>query len=146
MIKLLIRGLPAWTLSIVCCLTILYLTLWPDPLQGMHVELFPGADKVVHGIMMMGMMLCMGLDALRKKAAHRIEDSVRSPKGLLFVYFIIVALFGGAIELIQGAMDMGRGEDLMDFFADMAGAFVGWMICLAAWSPIVLWMFREQTD
>lgn len=144
MLRLLIRGLPAWTLSIVCLLAILYLTLWPDPLQGTHIELFEGADKVVHGIMMMGMILCMGLDALRKKAAHRLDDSVRAPKGLLFVYFLIVSLFGGAIELLQGAMGMGRGEDMMDFLADVAGAFVGWMICLAGWSATVRWLFREQ--
>ena len=66
MIRLLVRGLPAWTLSIVCCLIILYLTLLPDPLNGNHVSLFEGADKVVHAIMMMGMMLCMAIDALRK--------------------------------------------------------------------------------
>ena len=144
MLRLLIRGLPAWTPSIVCLLTILYLTLWPDPLHGTHIELFEGADKVVHGIMMMGMILCMGLDALRKKAARRLDDSVRAPKGLLFVYFIIVSLFGGAIELLQGAMGMGRGEDMMDFLADVAGAFVGWMICFAGWCATVLWLFREQ--
>ena len=51
MIRLLVRGLPAWTLSIVCCLIILYLTLLPDPLNGNHVSLFEGADKVVHAIM-----------------------------------------------------------------------------------------------
>ena len=67
MIRLLVRGLPAWTLSIVCCLIILYLTLLPDPLNGNHVSLFEGADKVVHAIMMMGMMMCMAVDALKKR-------------------------------------------------------------------------------
>ncbi|WP_295728355.1 VanZ family protein [uncultured Muribaculum sp.] len=144
MFRLLIRGLPAWTLSIVCFLAIAYLTLWPDPLQGRRIELFEGADKVVHAIMMMGMMLCMGLDALRKKAAHRFDDSVRAPKGLLTVYMLIVVLFGGAIELLQGAMGLGRGEDWADFGADAVGAAVGWVICLLAWSATVRWMFPEQ--
>ncbi|WP_289739932.1 VanZ family protein [Muribaculum intestinale] len=146
MTRLLVRGLPAWTLSIVCCLIILYLTLLPDPLNGNHVSLFEGADKVVHAIMMMGMMMCMAVDALRKKAAHRLDDSVRAPKGLLTVYMITVVLFGGAIELLQGAMAMGRGEDWADFMADAAGAVIGWIICLSAWSVTVRWLFREQQE
>ncbi|MDE5923367.1 MAG: VanZ family protein [Muribaculum sp.] len=146
MIRLIVRGLPAWTLSIVCCMAILYLTLSPDPLNGNHVSLFEGADKVVHAIMMMGMMLCMATDALRKKAAHRFDDSVRAPKGLLTVYMIIVVLFGGAIELLQGAMDMGRGEDWADFMADAAGAVIGWIISLSAWGVTVRWLFQQQQE
>lgn len=75
-----------------------------------------------------------------------MDDSVRAPKGLLTVYMIIVVLFGGAIELLQGAMAMGRGEDWADFMADAAGAVIGWIICLSAWSVTVRWLFREQQE
>lgn len=92
--------------------------------------------------MMMGIMLCLGLDTLRKKAAHRREATVCAPFGLLIAYFVAVALLGGAIELLQAAMQLGRSKDWADFVADVAGAAVGWIVCLAAWPSTVRWLRR----
>ena len=51
-------SLPPCIFSVVCIIAVLYLTLVPRPLPDMDIPLFPGADKVVHAIMMMGVMLC----------------------------------------------------------------------------------------
>lgn len=142
--RLLVGALPAWTLSAVCCVAILYLTLWPDPLRGVRVGLFPGADKVVHGIMMMGMMLCLGLDTLRKKAASPMKGAACAPDRLLFVYFVAVALFGGGIELLQDAMHLGRSKDWTDAVADAAGAGVGWALCRSQWAATWRWVVRRR--
>lgn len=34
---------------------VLYATLWPDPVGASEVMLFPGADKLIHAIMMGGL-------------------------------------------------------------------------------------------
>lgn len=143
MIRRLLLALPAYTLSIVCFLAILYLTLMPDPLQGQEIVLFPGADKVVHAIMMAGMMWCLALDMLRKKAAHDLRETVcRVPLLQLAIMFFAVAIFGGAIELIQGAMACGRGEDFYDFLADVAGDVIALISSIAAWGTV--WRYLQQ--
>lgn len=142
--RLLTRVMPPWTLSAACCAAILYLTLWPDPLPANDFQLFPGADKAVHAIMMMGMTLCLGLDTLRKKAAWRADAAADAPMLLLAAYLGGVVVFGGAIELLQDAMHLGRSKDLYDLAADAAGAAVGWGICAAAWGATARWLSARE--
>ncbi len=120
----LLLSLPGWLFTVAVVLAVLYLTLFPDPVPEMDIELFPGVDKVVHAIMMLGVYLCISLDLMRHdhKAMHRL--SLRT----CALIFVITSAFGGAIELIQAAMNMGRGCEITDFWADMAGAMAGWII------------------
>ncbi|MDE6491414.1 MAG: hypothetical protein K2L49_09685 [Muribaculaceae bacterium] len=112
--------LPAYILTVVTVAIVLYLTLAPDPFNGAQpVALFPGADKVVHAIMMAGVYLCMAVDHMR-----RGRQWCRLSTPAYWIIYIIVVAFGGAIELAQGVMDMGRGCDLLDFVADIAGTTV----------------------
>lgn len=63
-----IIDLPAYTLTAITVAAVLYLTLVPDPFQGAQpVVLFPGADKVVHAIMMAGVYLCLAIDHMRRE-------------------------------------------------------------------------------
>jgi hypothetical protein len=41
------------------------------------------------------------------------------------ILFVMLALFGGAIELLQLAMALGRQADWMDFAADIAAIVLG---------------------
>lgn len=50
----------------------------------------------------------------------------------------VCVAFGGGIELVQGAMDMGRGCDVWDFVADTAGV----ALSLAVTPVIVRWLTR----
>lgn len=112
-----IIDLPAYTLTAITVAAVLYLTLVPDPFQGAQpVVLFPGADKVVHAIMMAGVYLCLAIDHMRRN-----RQWCRLSVPAYWIIYVAVVAFGGAIELAQGAMDMGRGCDMADFIADIAG-------------------------
>lgn len=45
-------------------------------------------------------------------------------------------LFGGAIELLQSWMGLGRGCDMLDFLADGAGAMLS--ACVSPWVAALL--------
>ena len=122
--------MPNWLLTIAVVTAVMYLTLMPDPVPEVEIELFPGIDKVVHAVMMMGVFLCIAIDVIRHdhKTLHRLTVLACA------IIFIITTLFGGCIELLQASMNMGRGCELSDFWADMVGAFVGWIIVqLSPW-------------
>lgn len=138
-IKRFIKGCPSWIFTTIVVLAILYLTLVPKPLPDIDIPLFPGADKVVHGIMMGGLMLCVGLDLARQNR----DWSATPPKICLITATLAVIAFGGAIELIQGAMKMGRGEDIYDFLADAIGALTGLIILNMGWKLLVVWLRDE---
>lgn len=110
--------LPKWTLTTLTTAAILWLTLAPHPLPEVDMPLFPHADKVVHALMMGGLLWSWALDIMR---CHRAW--IRPPHRLLQAT-IAVILFGGAIELAQLAMHAGRGAEWLDFAADAAGAVV----------------------
>ena len=110
--------LPMWLLSIVTLLVILWLTLSPKPLGETPPPLFPGADKLAHGIMFGGFTLVMLLDWQRK---HHWKE-VWWSRALL--YATISSIIGIFIEFAQGSMNLGRSFEYEDIFADTIGAFV----------------------
>jgi VanZ family protein len=65
------------------------------------------------------------------------------------VVAVLMALFGGGIEIAQGAMRLGRDEDIMDFVADSVGISVALGLLyagLGAWTRWVeqfIWPARE---
>lgn len=126
---------PAWILTIVVSLAILYLTLWPDPLPDDTPELFPGVDKVVHALMFGGLTLVVLLDRQRLSARHQKKWS---PLRGSFVWAtaLISSLSGTIIEFLQRAMDMGRGFEAGDIAADAAGSFLFaslWLLLQRRW-------------
>ena len=135
----LIKRLPPFVFTITVVLAVLYLTLMPDPLPDNDISLFPGADKVVHAIMMLGVIGCLALDYLRKHPGR-----TKAPGALLIIFCIATTAFGGAIGLVQGSMDMGRGEDIYDFYADTAGALLGLFIAYALWTKVNRWIFGDR--
>lgn len=119
-----------WALTLITLAAILWLTLAPDPLPDeMDIPLFPGADKVVHGLMMAGLTWAACLDLMRKN--RRLPHWRRLRFVTVMVIVVLVCLFGGGIELVQKAMDMGRGADWLDFAADASGAVGAGLIVVA---------------
>lgn len=116
-----LRHIPAWTLSILTILLILWLTLAPKPLGEVEVPLFAGADKIVHALMF-GFLAFVVLLDYRK---HHREKCV--PGIFICLTFLLVSLFGVAIEFLQKSMQMGRGFEIPDMVADTAGVFI---VCL----------------
>lgn len=113
----------------VCVLAILWLTLAPKPFGDQPVHAFPGADKVVHACMFGGLMFLAEFDRARYKIKrrHLNAEAALAQRPTAVVIAAAIIGFGGAIELIQGVMHLGRGADWMDWLADMAG------VAIAAW-------------
>lgn len=138
-IKRLLEKLPKWLFSIIVVAAVLYLTLMPQPLPDNDIPWFEGADKLVHGIMMLGVMLCLSFDYFL--IVYKKRDKI--PVGILSVFLIFTIAFGGIIELLQGWMDMGRGKDMVDFEADTIGAIVAYIIVLLNWYRLRRWFLKH---
>lgn len=110
------QRVPHWLCTVLCLGVILYLTLMPDPLGDEELPLFPGADKIAHGLMFFGLTLCMLFDAMR----------VHGWRPLSLPAISVISLIGmGAgigIEYLQDVMDLGRGKEFWDMAADAFGA------------------------
>lgn len=118
MLRRILRILPPWTLTVAVAAAILYLTLIPRPLPDDMPELFPGADKVVHGIMFAALAGVIVID--------RCRSAAKAPSRRLMLAAAGIATAAGAlIELLQLWMAMGRGCEAADFAADTVGAFIG---------------------
>ncbi len=93
-------------------------------------------DKLEHALAFFGMTLWFG--GLTRRSRYPLIA-------------LLLALFGGGIEIAQGAMQWGRDEDIMDFVADSVGICValvalylglgGW----ARWIERLLWPSRERS-
>lgn len=118
--------LPPAIFTILTVAAILWLTLAPKPLGDNPPELFPGADKIVHGIMFGGLTAMMILDW------QRIHQWQPATWGMVTLYATAVSFFGVFIECAQNMMDQGRGFEWWDICADTLGAFV----VAVVWIPL----------
>lgn len=121
--------LPAYANTLIVLALMLYLTLMPHPLPEDTPSLFPGADKVVHGIMFWAFTTAWMFDAYRRN--HTLSPTLR-----IIITATSIA-FGGAIEVAQYLMAMGRGAEWVDLLGDIVGAiaagltspyFVRWLL------------------
>ena len=76
----------------------------------------PNIDKAVHAIMFGTLSTVMLFDVAR----YRRHISMP----LLLICATIASAIGGGLELLQGAMSMGRGAEWADLIADTLGAFL----------------------
>lgn len=116
--------LPAWTLTVVVSIAILYLTLVPRPVPDDMIPPIPGLDKIVHALMFGGLAGAIVLDRTRRHGCSRLRP-------LASLAAVIAMAAGGVIELLQGAMGMGRGMEVTDFIADGIGAWLGAVTAVA---------------
>ena len=113
---------------------ILWLTLAPHPMGDTQIELFPGADKLVHGIMMGGLALAAMFD-YRRNAGGPFR---RFSPPVLILIFISTGFFSCLDEWAQGAMDLGRTSDPADLVADI----IGIALFMTLGVPVLKKMFR----
>lgn len=121
-VKLLLLKLPPYFYSIIVISIVLYLTLFPDPIPETDIMLFPHADKLIHAIMMMGVVLSLSFDYIRK------EQHLKMSPFTLCCFFIATVLFGVIIEFLQDYMNIGRSKDFYDFIANVIGSIAGAVI------------------
>lgn len=108
------RWVPRWAFTALVVAAILWLTLAPQPLPEEDLPTFPGMDKVAHACMFGGLLIALLWD-------WTVVRGNRIGKKRPLLAALAVAAFGGAIELVQEAMGMGRGADILDFLADCGG-------------------------
>lgn len=131
--KRMLQKWPPWILTIIVSLAILYLTLVPDPLPDDTPQLFPGADKVVHGLMFGGLTSVILLDRQRRGSDRWHTLSARFALSIA----LLSSVAGVVIEFLQLTMDMGRGFEVADIVADTVGSFVFaslWLLLQHYWT------------
>lgn len=111
------QKLPKWLLSIVCVAVILWLTLAPHPFGDEELPMFPGADKIVHGVMFFGLTLSLLFDTLRYKHWHHLSLPLIAAMSLASMGLGIL------IEVVQPLF--GRGFEYWDMGVDITGAILG---------------------
>lgn len=120
-----VEKVPAWLPTILCLLSIGWLTLAPHPLGDVSVPLFEGADKVVHILMFFGLTLCALFDTLHARKCRRLSLPVVALIALLCMGV------GIGVEYLQAYMGDGRSFEFLDMVADAFGAILAsalWII------------------
>ena len=84
-------------------------------------------DKLEHALAFFGMTFWFG-------------GLVR--RGRYPVVAVLMLLFGGGIEIAQGAMRLGRDEDIMDFVADSVGISIALVLLYAGLGAWISWIER----
>ena len=120
--------LPPWLFSIITLIAIFWLTLSPKPLGENPPALFPGADKLAHGLMFGGFVAMILLDWQRKHQWQKI------PLKFALVCSVVSTLLGIIIEFAQANMHLGRGFEYPDMAADTIGAFI----------VAILWIYLQR--
>jgi hypothetical protein len=113
-----------WWPTVLTLGLVLWLTLAPDPVPTEDIPLFPGADKLVHAIMMGGLTGAVMFDYER----NGLRRTSRLTPGRVWTIVICVGLFCAADEYAQSAMGLGRSTDFLDLLADWTGVAVAALI------------------
>ena len=131
----LLAALPTGLFTIMVTGAILWLTLAPDPLPDNDMPAIPGLDKVAHACMFGGFYFAAAFDftSRRRCGASQSTPAKWLSATATITIATVATAFGGGIELLQGAMAMGRGCDIYDFIADAAG-----VLAAVALTPAVL--------
>ncbi len=105
------QSLKAVLSLLVWLMIVTVLSLMPD--TGVHVELFPNQDKLVHFIFYLVMtFLLRGLYQMNQKRWH-------------WKAILLASTYGFVLECIQGALIEGRHFDYLDIIANIIGSFIG---------------------
>lgn len=116
-----------WWLTIIVTAAILWLTLAPHPVGDNEIELFPGADKIIHALMMGGLAFTALFDFARKgtwRNIRKITPAIAATVAFTCIIFSCIDEWG------QGAMNLGRSSDPFDLVADIAGIILAAAIAI----------------
>jgi len=115
----LLFSIPQWlriSLSLIYLSIIALLSLLP-PNDFPDIPLFPGADKIVHTCLYLGLVWL---------ACWSMHAEIKHNWYYLIVIFAIG--WGAAMELFQLLMHMGRSFDLYDIAGNSIGSLIGALI------------------
>lgn len=122
--------------TIIVLLVVLYATEWPDPLPEDAPPLFFGADKLIHAIMMGGIVAAVLFDLSRHKGR-----AILTSKNI-WMTTLAVAVFAAIDEISQSIFGLGRESDILDLLADWGGCIIA---ALTA-PPVLRYIFRKKNS
>ena len=94
---------------------IFVLSVVPKPMP--ELDMSHGLDKIAHGLMywLLGLLLSTGF----------LRDGFKSRLVRFWLAWVVVALYGGCIEVVQQCFFPPRTGEWADFLADAIGALAG---------------------
>ncbi len=123
-------------ISLIWALLILVLCAIPGgSLPQIHFFTIPNFDKIVHAGLYfpLAFFLCAEFD-LTKKTIFQLSGPLLT--------MLIVAFYGGLIEILQEKLFINRSADIMDFFSDLVGGLAGLTIYYLFFRPF----FQKYID
>lgn len=118
----------------VTLLVILYATWLPHPVDPADLPPFPHFDKLIHAVMMGGLLGAVLFD--ERRSGRRLT------RRLVTWSAVAVAVFSVVDEVVQGLLPIGRPSDWLDLAADFAGIAVA----MVAAVPAVNFIFRRSAQ
>lgn len=121
----LLYHIPSWLITTVVAVAIALLLLLPQPLPDdmYRIQWFDGADKVVHALMFAALGAAIITDSRLYKTTARWSRTHLA--AAITAATLIATAYGGAMELIQDFLAMGREGSWGDLAADAIGAAGG---------------------
>lgn len=116
-----IRRLPSWSFTVIAVMVILYLTLVPRPLPDNDIRWWKHSDKIAHALMFGFLYMAVYIDCRRQY--------LKISAVTMAVTALVIIFFGGMTEVLQQIMAMGRGGDVYDWLADVAGVVFALLLC-----------------
>lgn len=121
----LLYHIPSWLITTVVAVAIALLLLLPQPLPDdmYRIQWFDGADMVVHALMFAALGAAIITDSRLYKTTARWSRTHLA--AAITAATLIATAYGGAMELIQDFLAMGREGSWGDLAADAIGAAGG---------------------
>lgn len=124
-------------ISILWAILILIISGMPgDSIPQSPLWKIPHFDKLVH----MGLYLPLGFFLM---AEFKLGLKEQLQRYSIFLTLLIIALYGGLIEIGQGYLFQNRSADWYDFLADVFGGWLGVLLFQTIGYPLFK-KFRKQ--
>lgn len=106
-----------WPTAIVLAI-IIYATLSSDPIGADELPLIPHIDKLIHAVMMGGLLGAIVFDLQRSDRTTLLR------RRTIIIATLAVMAFGAVDEVIQATVVDRRSGDILDLIADWTGTWV----------------------
>lgn len=113
------KFLKCWWPTVIVMAVVCYAIFFPDPVGDSMDISIPHLDKLIHAIMMGGIVAAVAFD-LQRADMSRNCLTFRT----MAIITLSVMAFGVLSEILQSAMGLGRTGDIFDIAADWGGALI----------------------
>lgn len=130
-VKLMLRFLKRYWPSCIVVLIILYATWVPKPIDPNDLPKIPHIDKLMHAVLMGGLLGALLFDYRRAMREHTLT------RRTVMWFALGVCLFSVVDEVVQGLLPIGRPSDFYDLLADWFGVIIAALTAPRAVNAVV---------